>query len=218
MTWIDVSVPIAPGMIVYEGDPDVALERVASMEAGAVCNVSRLDFGVHTGTHIDAPVHFIEGAPGAEAIPLDALLGAAFVVDATHVTSDIDAGTLARLAMPAGVERVLFKTPNSRLWDRLAFSPDFVGITADAAEELVRRGARLVGIDYLSIAPRSDPGPSHVALLEAGVVILEGLDLRSIDPGMHELLCLPLLIAGADGAPARAMLRPLQERRESRKG
>jgi arylformamidase len=101
---------------------------------------------------------------------------------------------------------VLFKTPNSRLWERNAFSPDFFGLTEDAALELVRRGVHLVGIDYLSIAPKADPAPTHIALLSAGVVIVEGLDLRAVTPGAYRLVCLPLLLEGSDGAPARAIL------------
>lgn len=209
MDYIDVTVPIRPGMPVYEGDPSVRLERLVSIAAGGVCNLSRLDFGVHSGTHVDAPLHFIDGAPGVEATPLEALIGDAFVVDATLVSGDIDAKALARLEVPNGCERVVFKTTNSGLWDRDVFSREFVGLTGDAARELVRRGVRLVGIDYLSIAPFADPAPTHLALLKAGVVILEGLDLRRVQPGRYRLTCLPLLIEGADGAPARALLQPL---------
>ena len=206
MALIDITVPIRPGMIVYDGDPDVSLERTASIAAGAICNVSRLDAGVHTGTHIDAPVHFIEGGAGAEATPLDALIGRAYVVDATQVDGDIDSATLEQLDLPADAARVLLKTPNSQLWERDRFSPDFVGLTASAARYLVERGVRLVGADYLSVAPQSDPAPTHIALLGAGAVILEGLDLRGVDPGWYRLVCLPLLIEGSDGAPARALL------------
>jgi arylformamidase len=207
MTWIDISVPLRPGMVVFEGDPAVSMERTADMAEGAICNVSRLDFGVHSGTHIDAPVHFIDGAAGAEGIPLDALIGQAAVVDATGVAGDMDEAVLRALDIPEGVQRLLFKTPNSRLWERPTFSPEFFGITEDGAKYLIGRGVRLVGIDYLSIAPMRDPAPTHVALLTAGVVILEGLDLRGVEPGAYTLVCLPLLLPGADGAPARALLR-----------
>lgn len=206
MEYFDISVPIRPGMPVYEGDPPVVVERVASIAAGDGLNLSRIAFGLHTGTHVDAPGHFIDGAPGADELPLDALVGPARVVDATGVTGDIDEVTLAELLIPQRTERILLKTRNSRLWGRGSFSADFAGLTRGAAEELVRRGVRLVGIDYLSIAPATDPAPTHVALLRANVVILEGLDLRSIDPGEYMLACLPLRVAGADGAPARAVL------------
>jgi arylformamidase len=205
---LDITVPIRTNMAVYEGDPPVRVERVTAIAAGGLCNLSRLDCGVHTGTHLDAPVHFIEGAAGIEATPLDALIGPAYVVDATAFDRDIDTAVLDRLYIPDGVERILFKTPNSALWARPTFATDFLGITAGAARALVARGVRLVGIDYLSVAPRSDPAPTHVTLLSAGVVILEGVDLRSVAPGPYRLVCLPLLIAGSDGAPARALLLP----------
>ena len=208
MQYIDVTVPLRPGMPLYEGDPAVALQRVSSLAGGGVCNLSRLDFGLHSGTHIDAPLHFIDGAPGVESIPLEALLGEAWVADATKVIGQVDAAQLSALDVPAGCRRLLFKTTNSQLWQRDGFSRDFVALTEDAAQELVRRGVRLVGIDYLSIAPFEDPAPTHIALLEAGVVILEGLDLRRVQPGAYRLLCLPLLIPGADGAPARTLLLP----------
>jgi arylformamidase len=209
MKIFDVSVPVRTRMIVYEGDPDVHIERTLTIAGGGLCNVSRLDCGVHTGTHIDAPVHFIDGAAGAEAAPLDALMGPAYVIDATDVDGDIDEAALGRLAIPANAERLIFKTKNSRLWALPRFSPDFIGLTGGAARAIAARGVRLAGIDYLSIAPKRDPAPAHVALLGAGVVILEGLDLRRVESGWYELRCLPLLIEGADGAPARAVL--LQE-------
>lgn len=206
MEIIDVSVPVRPGMIVYDGDPDVHMERVKTIAGGASANVSRVDFGVHTGTHIDAPVHFIDGAPAMETVPLEALIGPAQVIDATGLASHIDAATLERLSIPAGAERVIFKTDNSRLWDRERFSADFIALTGDAAEALVARGVRLVGIDYLSIGPKGNGVATHVALLQAGVAILEGLDLRRVTPGAYQLACLPLLLVGSDGAPARAVL------------
>lgn len=197
MQLLDISVPIRSGMFVYPRNPGVHIERVSSIPRGDVANLSRLDFGVHSGTHVDAPLHFIDGAPGAEALPLDALMGPCHVVDATGLEGDID-----QPEIPAGAERVLFKTRNSELWDRNTFSEDFVRLTVDAARGLVGRGVRLVGVDYLSVG-----GPdTHRALLGAGVVILEGLDLREVEPGRYRLLCLPLLIPGSDGAPARALL------------
>lgn len=206
MEIFDISVPVHPGMVVYAGDPDVYLERVRTIADGSSANVSKLDFGVHTGTHIDAPVHFIEGAGATETVPLDALIGPAVVVDATALTDHIDAATLSRLEVPPGAERVIFKTQNSRLWDLPAFSGDFIGLRGEAAEALVLRGVRLVGIDYLSIGPKGNGVPTHTALLQAGVVILEGLDLRAVAPGAYELVALPLRLVGSDGAPTRAVL------------
>jgi arylformamidase len=199
---IDISVPIRPGMIVYEGDPDVHLERALSIAEGASANVSRLDFGLHTGTHIDAPVHFIEDAAGAEALPLDVLIGDAYVLDATAIEGSLDEPALKDLALPEDTQRLIFKTQNSRLWDFEEFSHDFIRLTGTGARHLISRGVRLVGIDYLSIGDEE----AHVELLRAGVVPLEGLDLRGVDPGRYRLVCLPLRIVGADGAPARVVL------------
>ena len=207
MEWIDISVPIRPGMISFPGDPVVLMDRPIAIADGAVCNVSRLDFGVHSGTHVDAPVHFIEGAAGVEGMAIESLVGPAWVVDATTQVGNIDIGDLDALDIPAGARRVLFKTPNSRLWEVPTFSPNYVALTPEAAAALVNRGIVLVGADYLSVAPLGDPGPTHRTLLAANVVILEGLDLRAVSPGPYELICLPLLIPGSDGAPARAILR-----------
>jgi arylformamidase len=204
--WLDISVPIRPGMVSFPGDPEVATELPVSIKAGDVCNVTRLDFGVHSGTHIDAPVHFLDGAGGVEAVPIDALVGRAVVVDGTGLETHITLADLDTLAIPSGTERVLFKTKNSALWELPAFSPEFIALTPDAASALVDRGIRLVGVDYLSVAPFGDPGPTHRELLGAGVAVLEGLDLRSIEPGPYELICLPVLIPGSDGGPARALL------------
>jgi arylformamidase len=203
---LDVSVPIRSGMFVFTGDPPVRLERVARLAAGDPANVSRLDFGVHSGTHVDAPVHFIDGAGGVDAMPLDAMIGPVEVVDATGLRDHIDAGAVAGLRIPAGTERVLFKTANSRLWELDHFSPDFLALAASGAQALVARGVRLVGVDYLSVAPFQEPTAVHETLLGAGVVIVEGLDLRAAEPGRWELFCLPARIEGCDGAPARVVL------------
>jgi arylformamidase len=203
---IDISVPIRPGMVVYEGDPAVKLERVQTIAKGDLANVSRLELGVHTGTHVDAPCHFLEGAPGSEALSLDALVGPAVVIDAASLEANLDEAALRGLAVPEGAERLLFRTRNSELWKLPAFSKDFVGLTESGARYLVQRGARLVGLDYLSVAPAADPAPAHVALLSAGVVVLEGLDLEGVEPGEYQLLCLPLRLEGSDGVPARAIL------------
>jgi arylformamidase len=199
---LDISVPIREGMVVYEGDPEVRLGRFASIEAGATANLSRLDFGVHSGTHVDAPIHFLDGAAGVEQLPLDALVGPAHVVAASHVQGELDEATLRRLDLPDAGDRLLFKTPNSLLWERDGFAHDFISLTGDGAAYLVARGVRLVGIDYLSIGDAD----AHRALLGAGVVVVESLDLRRVEPGPYRLICLPLKIVGADGAPARALL------------
>jgi arylformamidase len=195
MRIFDVSVPIRPGMITYPGDPTVMLERANAIADGALANVSRLSFGVHTGTHVDAPVHFIDGAASTEELPLGALLGRVRVIAAESLT----ANELRMLELP---ERIVFKTSNSELWARSEFTDDFLSLDGDAAQVLVDRGVRVVGIDYLSIGDEH----AHRTLLVAGVVAIEGLDLRGVEPGDYELVCAPLKLVGSDGAPARVFL------------
>jgi arylformamidase len=197
----DISVPIQSDMPIYDGNPGVELERVEAIADGDAANVSGLSLGVHTGTHVDAPLHFIDGAPGAEGIPLDALVGPAVVVDATEVEA-LGGAELEGLGIPEGAERVLLKTRNSELWGQNAFTRDFLRLDGSGARFIVARGVRTLGIDYLSIG---DP-EAHRELLGAGVVPVEGLDLRKIDPGEYTFLCLPLDVVGSDGAPARAIL------------
>ena len=197
----DVSVPIRPDMHIYRGNPGVRLERHESIGNGAHANVSRLELGVHSGTHVDGAVHFIDGAAGTEALPLDALVGRAEVVDATSLDGDLDEAALASLDLPV-TERLLLKTTNSALWELPEFSHDFVRLTGSGARYLIERGVRLVAIDYLSIGDEE----AHKELLRSGVVAVEGLDLRGVEPGSYELICLPLRLEGSDGAPARAIL------------
>ncbi len=211
MGWQDISVPIRNGMVTFEGDPLVHLVRASSMADGAICNVSRLDFGVHSGTHVDSPIHFIDGASGIETVALDVLVGPAVVVDARAIDGPFDRVAIERLAVSPGTKRVLIRSRNSDLWEEPVFTGMFSGVTADGARALIDLGVRLVGIDYLSIAPFGDPTLTHVALLGAGVVILEGLDLRTIEPGPYDLVCLPLLIPGSDGGPARAIVKRREE-------
>jgi arylformamidase len=197
----DISVPITAAMHVYRGNPGVSLERQESIAEGAQANVSRLTLGVHSGTHVDGPVHFIDGAAGTESLPLEAMLGPAQVVDATAVETDLDADVLRSLPI-ASVERVLLKTKNSKLWELPEFTDDFVRLTGSGARYLIDNGVRLVGIDYLSIGDAD----AHRELLGAGVVALEGLDLRAVEPGPYELVCLPIRLEGSDGAPSRVVL------------
>jgi arylformamidase len=201
---IDISVPVSPSTVSWENESIPVIERVSSIEAGDGYNLSRLVLGTHTGTHVDAPLHFIEGGGSTDRLPLDALIGPAVVVDARDVNTEITSKLVER-ALPADCERVLFSTRNSELWDQPSFSNDFVGISPQAASLLVERGVRLLGIDYLSVgAPET-----HRELLSNGVVLLEGLDLRPAAAGRYRLVCLPLRVAGADGAPARAVLTTL---------
>ena len=204
----DVSLPISPALPVWPGDPAIVLEQVSSMDAGAHDNISRLACSVHTGTHVDAPHHFLNDHRTVESLALDILVGPAQVVLIPQDVKVVSAEVLDKAALPAGIERLLLKTSNSRLWERgeNTFFSDFVGISADGADWLVRYGVKLVGIDYLSVAPYHQSIPTHVALLSAGIIIVEGLDLSAIDPGSYSLYCLPLKLVGSDGAPARVIL------------
>ena len=210
----DISVPITPGETpTYPGDPGLEVGAWSAIARGDRANVSVLNLGAHTGTHIDAPSHFIEGAPGISSLPLDALLGPARVVE---IPADADAvgESHVRPGSIQGATRVLFKTRNSALREdpRGQFREDFAYIEPAAARALVAAGVRLVGFDYLSVEKfGSEEFETHLALLSAGVIIVEGLDLRAVGPGLYELCCLPLKLAAGsgDGAPARAVLRTL---------
>jgi arylformamidase len=209
----DVSVPISAATPVYPGDPGVEIKQWAALAGGDAANVTLLNFGAHTATHVDAPAHFIEGAPKVDAMPLDMLLGPARVLVIPEDARAITAEHLLAQNLD-GATRVLFKTRNSIFWRDIneGFRRDFTYLAPDAARMLVSSGVRLVGIDYLSVEKfQSEKFETHEILLSQGVVILEGLDLREVEGGDYELICLPLKIAGGtgDGAPARAVLRTL---------
>lgn len=203
----DISVGLSPEMPVWPGDPPVRLERVEHIAEGANANVSRLECGVHTGTHVDAPLHFLDGAAPVETLPLKVLTGRAYVVDLRRA-SVLDAATLEASDIPPRSRRILFRTRNSDYWARKGseFQADFVAVDPSGAEWLVRKGVQLVGIDYLSIAPYKRSKETHRILLEKGVVVVEGLDLSRVSQGRYTLYCLPLKLIGSDGAPARAIL------------
>jgi arylformamidase len=203
----DISLPISESLVVWRGDPPVRITQPLHLDRGDEATVSHLDLGAHTGTHVDAPAHFIPGGSGIDALDLNVLVGPALVVHALQ-TDALSEEVLATLPIPPGTERVLFRTRNSELWARgeHEFQEDFVAITDDGARWLIERGVRLVGVDYLSVAPFDDVTPTHRALLRASIVPLEGLNLSGIEPGVYQLMCLPLKIVGADGAPARAIL------------
>lgn len=197
---IDISRPIGPDTPVWPGDPPVIVERVARVEAGDPADVSRLQLGTHTGTHVDPPAHFLPGGVTVDELPLDVLVGPAVVADLTGVPS-IDPGALEGLGLLAGTVRLLLKT--SREAAGIAAGG---ALTAEGARWLVDRGILLVGADTLSVEPGTGAYPVHRVLLGAGVVIVEGLDLTSVAAGPYQLVCLPLRITGGDGAPARAVL------------
>ena len=172
------------------------------MDRGDRFSITRMDISAHTGTHVDAPAHFVAGGAGVDSLDLDVLIGPALVVDAACGKCAI--GGCAGVARDPGRNpRVLFRTRNSELWraPHTVFDEDFVAIPADGASWLVEHGVRLVGVDYLSVAPFADSAPTHQILLAAGVIAVEGLNLSEIEPGEYQLCCLPLKIAGADGAP-----------------
>jgi arylformamidase len=203
----DITVTISPDLPVWPGDPSIILERVSKIEEGENANVSRVDMGLHTGTHVDAPFHFLRDGKGVDKLKLSALCGRAYVLSLPEVDL-ITAGVLEKAEIPPRTRRLLFKTRNSQYWARQEkeFQPNFVGITEDGAQYLVTRGVKLVGVDYLSVAPYKKSRPTHEVLLKAGTIIVEGLNLSEVDQGRYTLYCLPLKIAGADGAPARAIL------------
>ncbi len=205
--WLDVSVPIRTGMVHYPGNPEVRLEFTEQMERGDPATVSRLSLGVHTGTHVDAPAHFIRNAPGVDLLPIETLIGLARVIDVPD-TEAVTANHLAPHGIGAG-ERILLRTRNSaRCWNTDEFIADYSYLAADAAALLVERKARLIGIDYLSIGRGDSIVEVHHILLGAGIVILEGLDLSRVSAGWHDLICLPLRLEGRDGSPARTLVRP----------
>ncbi|CDM64258.1 cyclase family protein [Pyrinomonas methylaliphatogenes] len=206
----DISVPIRSRTPVYPGDPPISIETWMALARGDVANVSQLRFGAHTGTHVDAPAHFISDGMKAEDLPLEALIGEAVVVEVPEEERAIEVSFLEKQDLPR-YGRILFRTRNSSWWkngtDR--FREDYVYLTPEAARALVERGTLLVGIDYLSIEGYgSTDFPTHKILLNNGVVIVEGLNLSEVPGGIYELVCLPLLIAegAGDGAPARAVL------------
>lgn len=201
----DVTVALRPGMFVYPGEAPFETRRTASFATGQSWNGSAISTSVHNGTHLDAPYHYFEKGKRVHEIGPDVLLGPCEVVEVRKKRS-IEAGDLRGVHLGYGC-RVLFKTRNSGFWRRKRFRKDFTYIGASAARLLARRGASLVGIDYLS-AERFGitADPAHKALLGAGCVILEGIDLSRVEPGLYDLLCCPLKIQGGDGAPARVFL------------
>ncbi|MDP3879044.1 MAG: cyclase family protein [Dehalococcoidales bacterium] len=212
-SWIDISVSLRDGMVHWPGDPAVNISRVKDMARGDTANLSAISMGAHSGTHVDAPFHFINGGKGVDELPLETLVGRARVIEIRDAES-IRPDELEEHSIRRG-ERILFKTRNSsHVWQRKEFVEDFVFISDDAAKRLVERGVRAVGVDYLSVGGYKQGGSDvHRILLSGGVWIIEGLDLSAVAPGGYYLTCLPLRLVGADGAPARAILRPLPSKR-----
>ncbi len=206
--WIDVTRPIVAGMQVWPGDPEPEIVQTRFMDKGDNYNLSKVAMSVHTGTHMDAPRHFIRDGVPMDDLPLDAVIGEVRVIQindpvairAAELPADLSAG-----------ERILFRTRNStELWAKPGFQEDFVYISNEAAQVLASRGVKTVGIDYLSIGGfHNDMVETHETILGAGIWVIEGLDLSQIEPGRYEMVCLPLKLAGVEGSPARAALRRL---------
>jgi arylformamidase len=209
----DVSLPLSAATTIYPGDPGIEISPWKTLAAGDAANVSLLHFGAHSGTHVDAPAHFIDGGARVESLPLESLVGEARVVEVPADVKVIDENFITVNALE-NCQRILFKTRNSDFWHRpeQRFREDYTYLDASAAAKLVDSGIKLVGIDYLSVEDfASQKHETHHTLLSKGIVILEGLDLGAVPAGQYELICLPLKIAGGsgDGAPARAILRTL---------
>ena len=208
--WVDISVPLRDAMVHWPGDPPISIKRANDMERGDSANLSIVSMGAHSGTHIDAPLHFIQQAKGVDEMPLDTTIGRARVIEIEDPES-IKPGELLRHRIRRR-ERILFKTRNSsRVWQTNEFVQDFVFISDEAALFLAERGVRVVGVDYLSVGGFKHGGNYvHKTLLGSGVWIIEGLDLSVVSPGRYDLICLPLKFDQGDGAPARAILRPIR--------
>ncbi len=210
MKLFDVSVRLSERTPTFPGNPVFSCEPVKRTARGDSANVTALHLGTHSGTHVDAPRHFFDSRPGVDALPLDVLVGRAVVVEIPGPRRGVEASDLTGADM-TGQTRVLLKTGNSALWTSPDFHRDFAFLDESGARLLIERGIRLVGIDYLSIEQFKRPGaPVHHLLLERSVVIVEGLNLSEVPPGAYDMYCLPLDIAGADGAPARVVLREIE--------
>ena len=209
MPIFDISLTISPKLPVWPGDPAIQFHQLSNMDKGDTCNVTHLSMSVHAGTHVDAPHHFLNDNRTVDDLDLNILTGQAYLVELPDQVDDISYKILDGASIPAGVERLLIKTRNSEIWSRGAeeFYEDFVAINNDGAKWLVQRGIKLVGVDYLSVAPFGEGVPTHRTLLNAGVIALEGLNLSNVKAGFYDLYCLPLKLGGSDGAPARAILK-----------
>jgi arylformamidase len=204
--FLDVSVRLGPGTPTYPGNPEFALDPIKRISGGGSSNVSKLTMGTHSGTHVDAPLHFFDGGAGADELPLELLIGRTRVVQLSR------RGGISREDLSgAGLReelRVLLKTQNSGFWTSPDFRTDYTHLDESGARYLVEQGVKVVGIDYLSIEQFKKPGaPAHHVLLSQGVIVIEGLNLAGAEPGVYEMYCLPLPVAGGDGAPARVVLK-----------
>jgi len=208
MTIYDITLTLSPDLPTWPGDPKLELKQFESMDKGSSTNCTSISTSVHVGTHVDAPHHFLNDNRTIEGLSLEVLTGPCYVLQLPDGVDAITSEVLERSEITSDMKRILFGTSNSHFWanGEKEFQTDFVAITEDGADWLVEHGVLLVGVDYLSVAPYGDSRPTHEALLKAGVVVVEGLNLSNVMRGFYELYCLPLKIAGSDGAPARAIL------------
>ncbi len=204
----DLSILLSEEMHIFPGDPPFTVKKIAEISEGKTANISSITMGSHTGTHIDPPLHFVKDSQGINKIPLDRFVGRAIVIDLYSVETEITEKDLKEFDEKITMgDIVLFKTKNSEMWDGEEFREDFIYLTKDAGRYLLKKGIKTVGIDYLSIEEYgSKTAPIHHLLLENGVPIIEGLNLKGIKPGEYFFACLPLKIKEGDGAPARAIL------------
>jgi arylformamidase len=209
---IDISLPIKNDLPVWPGDPKIDISSISSMDNGDSCNVSYMKMGVHAGTHIDAPHHFMNNHKTIENLNLDLLVGTVYVAEIPGDSEVISDKVLEESSIPEGITRLIIKTKNSNYWklDNSQFKKEFVAIDKKGAEWIVDKGIRLIGVDYLSVAPYSAGTPTHKVLLGAEVIIVEGLNLLMVEVGYYELICLPIKILGSDGSPARAILKTIE--------
>lgn len=203
----DITLTLSDEIPSWPGDPKFFMERFDKIEAGDNTNTTRFEMSAHTGTHVDAPYHFINHGKGVDQLSLKILTGRVYVLHLPDVDV-VTAADLEKADIPPRTRRLLIRTRNSKYWAKgiKEFQTDFVGLTADAAEYLVKRGVKLVGVDYLSVAPYKQSRPTHEILLRTNVIIVEGLNLAEVAQGRYMLYCLPLKLKGADGAPARVIL------------
>lgn len=203
----DITLTLSDEIPTWPGDPKFSMERFDKIEAGDNTNTTRFEMSAHTGTHVDAPYHFINHGKGVDQLSLKVLTGRVYVLHLPEIDV-VTAADLEKADIPPRTRRLLIRTRNSEYWAKgvREFQTDFVGLTTDAAVYLVKRGVKLVGVDYLSVAPYKQSRPTHETLLRANVIIVEGLNLAEVAQGRYMLYCLPLKLKGADGAPARAIL------------
>lgn len=207
--YIDVSVPISSELPRWPGSPEIQFERSLDLEKGDIATDTTLQFSVHTGTHVDAPSHFIRGGKSVEQMNLEILIGEAYVALLPDEVESITAALLKNLPLPDQTSRLLLRTRNSSFWKAKGseFQRDFVGLTVDAAQWIVNQGIQLIGVDYLSVQRYCDGPETHQILLSAEVVVIEGLDLTAVSEGVYDIICLPIKLQGVEGAPARVILR-----------